>query len=475
MVSEKFRHQLRQEAEQWRAEGLINAELYRQLEERYQLDSLEMAARNRFIGIFMGLGGILLGLGAIAFVAANWQVWSRDFRVMLLLSVFIGVNAAGFYLWRIAPLSRAKINTEIPSQSGWQQRLGQGLLLLGAILLGTNMALMAQMFHIGGSLYELYFVWGLGVLAMAYSLRLTSLGVLAIILIGWGYWLGVFDWNSKQDISWLQGLIQHAPLAGSLLFIPLAYWCRSRAIFVLGAIAVIFTLLTSIGQVLDIAPGFLWAIAFALPPALLWGYDDRNFPTLRRRMFQPIARGLALAFLSIFFYFSSFNWWSDSPIQPVEIAELLSWPTRIDIIFLGALAIWEWLSLARREKKDRARSSAILSADAIAGFIAIATLTPIWHLSVHPIPELAVYIFNVLLFFLAACLIREGLSLGSRLSFWGGMLLLTLQILSRTIEYDTDLILKALAFFACGIAVIAAGLWFERYSSGLKPSKENSL
>lgn len=475
MVSEKFRYQLRQEVEQWRAEGLIDAELYRQLEERYQFDNLEIAARNRFIGIFMGLGGILLGLGAIAFVAANWQVWSREFRVMLLLSVFIGVNAAGFYLWRIAPVSKAKINTEIPSQSGWQQRLGEGLLLLGAILLGANMALMAQMFHIGGSLFELYLIWGLGVLAMAYSLRLTSLGVMAILLMGCGYLLSVFDWTSILD-SWGQILIQHAPLAASLLFIPLAYWCRSRIIFAMGANAVIFPLLTSISQGWNIAPGFCLASAYTLPPALLWGYDDRNFPTfLCSRLFQPLARSLALIFLSILFYFSSFNLWSYFPSQTVEISKLLSWPQMIDIIILGALAIWEWLALARREKKNKASSSNILNSNTVAILIAIATLTSIFHMSIHPIPEVTVFIFNVLLFFLATALIREGLTITNRSFFWGGMLLLTLQILSRTIEYNTALILKALAFFACGIAVIAAGLWFERYSSSLKPSKENSL
>ncbi|NEN98405.1 MAG: DUF2157 domain-containing protein, partial [Moorea sp. SIO3I7] len=36
MPSDKFRHQLRQEAQQWQTEGLIDAGLYAQLAERYQ-------------------------------------------------------------------------------------------------------------------------------------------------------------------------------------------------------------------------------------------------------------------------------------------------------------------------------------------------------------------------------------------------------------------------------------------------------
>ena len=31
-------------------------------------------------------------------------------------------------------------------------------------------------------------------------------------------------------------------------------------------------------------------------------------------------------------------------------------------------------------------------------------------------------------------------------------------------EYDTDLLLKAAVLAACGVAVIAAGLWFEKSS-----------
>jgi hypothetical protein len=42
------------------------------------------------------------------------------------------------------------------------------------------------------------------------------------------------------------------------------------------------------------------------------------------------------------------------------------------------------------------------------------------------------------------------------------MLLLTLQIISRMWEYDTDLIFKSFVFAMCGVGIISAGLWFER-------------
>ncbi|MEY2856499.1 MAG: hypothetical protein RLZZ74_808, partial [Cyanobacteriota bacterium] len=133
MASEKFRYQLRQEARQWQEEGIISPEVYQQLADRYQLQQLDSASRDRFIIIVLGLGFILLGLGVITFVAANWQVWSRPIKVLLLLGLLIGTNWGGFYLGR--------------SANQRQSRLGQGLLLLGALTFGANLGLMSQMFH----------------------------------------------------------------------------------------------------------------------------------------------------------------------------------------------------------------------------------------------------------------------------------------------------------------------------------------
>ncbi len=113
MVSDKFRHQLRQEIQKWEAEGLITAQLSAQLALRYEFRDLERTARNRFVMILVGLGSILLGLAVITFVAANWQVWPRELKVVLLMSLFAGANIAGFYLWR-------------DPAEGWRSRLGKG-------------------------------------------------------------------------------------------------------------------------------------------------------------------------------------------------------------------------------------------------------------------------------------------------------------------------------------------------------------
>jgi len=456
MVSDKFRYLLRQEAEKWQAEGLIDESQYELLSQRYQFNRLDTSARNRFIVILIGLGSLLLGLAVITFVAANWQYWSRELRVLLLLSVFVGVNVSGFYLWRY-------------SNEQWQNRLGRGLLLLGALILGANMALMAQMFHQSGSPAGLYIVWGIGVLAMAYSLRLTLLGILSTLLIGIGYWWGVFQLSGIEDFSWLKLVLQNMPLLASFMFIPLAYWCRSRWLFAIGAIAVITSLqvtLTEIQLPVKFLQSLITISLFVMPPALLWGYDD-NFWQFRltndsqNNQFQVIARNLALVFLAILYYLFSFQFvWNSNYSITANNFTFNNISPLINVVILGLFTTWEWLRLGQRID----RNSAV-----VAGAIIITGITVFFHLNFAPIPIFAIFIFNAVLFLLAAGLIREALATGERRRFWGGILLLTLQISSRMLEYDTNLLFKAFVLFLCGVGIIAAGLWFERYLRNFNP------
>ncbi len=482
MVPEKFRRQLRQEAEKWWTDGLIDAGLYEQLAERYQFQSLERDASHRFIAILMGLGSVLLGLAAITFVAANWQVWSRPVKVGLLLSLLIGVNAAGFYLWRR------------PASVKGQQRLGQGLLLLGALLLGANMALMSQMFHQSGNAYELFLVWGFGVLVMAYSLRLTSLGVLAWVLLAIGYWTGWLSRTMGQEACLWQLLVQHMPIAASLLLIPLAYWCRSQVLFVLGALTVTMALfwnLLSAPDQVSLPFGWLAAIACTLPPALLWGYTRQIWQPAPRRNaarreavrqetirqetirqegavrlaadpFQPTARHLALWWLSFLFYGLAFRIWWNLSDMTTPIAQSWNSFSFIDVILLAVVTGLGWLQLRYDFRRGRWLQDRSLHTGTIAVFLVLTAGLLIWNFDVGRLDGMGVFLANVLLFLLAIGLVRDGLALGSRNWFWGGMVLLVVGIMSRMLEYNTGLLLKSIVFALCGVGIIGAGLWFER-------------
>jgi uncharacterized membrane protein len=456
MASDKFRRQLRQEAEQWRQEGMIDATQWQQLAERYQFDRLDIAARDRFILVVIGLGSVLLGLSVITFVAANWQAIPREAKLLLLMSVFVTVNAAGFYLWQ-QPIDR------------WQHRIGHGLLILGALILGANLALTGQMFHISGSTTDLLIIWGLAVLGMAYGLRLTSLGVLAIGLTGLGYWIGTGGWWDNPASDSVRLVMDQMPLVAGLAFVPLAYGCRSRWIFGLGAIAVATSLYVVTAKIAENFASFfsfgIWlALCFLLPSALLWSYDDRVWQRISPRfqvdpLFREIAKGLALLGLACVLYLLSFHyfWQEISPDQQrgIDLWRFFS-PS---LVFYIGLTVAQWIELARRRTGwglSQTDGMMLLMLGTVAALV-------IWHWSLGSIMEIATFLANVLLFLLAIAFMRDGLARGERRLFWSGLVLVALQILSRLLEYDTALLLKSLAFLLCGIGVIGVGLWFERY------------
>lgn len=68
---------------------------------------------------------------------------------------------------------------------------------------------------------------------------------------------------------------------------------------------------------------------------------------------------------------------------------------------------------------------------------------------------------------------RDGLADGQRRIFWSGLALVTLQILSRLLEYETALLLKSVVFLLCGVGVMVIGLWFERYVRTLRIASED--
>jgi uncharacterized membrane protein len=379
----------------------------------------------------------------ITFVAANWQVWSRPIKVFILLSVFIISNSGGFYLWRSPTSDRAK--------------LGRGLLLLGALSIGANIGLMSQMFHQTGSPYLLYLIWGLAVSLMAYGLRMTSLGILAIILIAIGYCLGVINllgWGGEI----FGGELQQMPLIAVVLFLPLAYYCRSRWLFSLTVILTGFALAINLGQYAQISDSIIQTFALiglaVLVPACFWAYrDNLLFPNIElSHKFESFSRKFAVFYLACVLYWGSFNAiWnsSNSPEQVNNNLENLS--LVIAPLIFGLFSVWAWWKLGQRQQEfpwrlDRDSAAIGFLLAIICGLIG-------WH-DVSDLGITGTILFNLMLFLLGMGLIRQSVNMGQRLSFWSGILLFSLQLLSRMFEYNTALVFKAIVLFICGSIII---------------------
>jgi uncharacterized membrane protein len=171
-----FHRKLQEETEVWLRENIITPEQREKILARYQRlkEADEKAGPGRLVTTITILGSILIGVGVILFMAANWSEIPRWGKLGIIFSSMLGSYGLGYYL-RYGRESFPKA--------------GAALILLGSIIFGAGIFLIAQIYHISVHYPNGPLMWGLGVLPLAYLLGFRTILTLAIIdlLI----WLGM--------------------------------------------------------------------------------------------------------------------------------------------------------------------------------------------------------------------------------------------------------------------------------------------
>ncbi len=472
----EFRKRLREEAEQWQQAGWIDTQFYEQLAMRYRFAHLEAEASHWLTGILLTVGGVLLGLAGIALVAAHWQVWSRLVKLGMLVGFWVSVNGMGYYLWRSPSTQAPHLPHQprtFPLRSLGRQRMGEGLLIGGALALGANLLLLGQMIDSGGLRSGLFLTWGLGIVPMAYMLRLESLGVLALLLLVGGYGFHMLE-NVGQTTGVLHLLAVHFPLVVALGFTPLAYRCRSKAVFTTGAVACLISLGWTLAPLMGVGSmggAVTMVLAVVLPPALLWSFGQgawqwspTHHPALTQSdPFREQARGVALYFLAGALYLTSFyefwQWPGPSANLPFALHHLWRW---LDLAFFSLVTILGWQQVRRELQRSEIGQPRLITSLTMAVMLSIMSGLLYCHWAWLPLAGFGPVGMNILLFLLAIAFLRDGLVLGQRHLFGGGLILLGVGILSRTLEYKSPILLQAMVLLICGTGLIGMGHWFER-------------
>lgn len=151
------------ELDAWVREGLISQEQRQRIQSRYG----GQEAFTRLSSSILILGAILIGLGIILFIASNWQVLGRVAKVGIISAAIVTFNAIG-YRWRERP--------------GASPRVGEAFLLLGAIVYGAGIWLVAQIFQFPYNHADSVLAWIVGMLPVVWVMRAWSVLVLVSIL-----------------------------------------------------------------------------------------------------------------------------------------------------------------------------------------------------------------------------------------------------------------------------------------------------
>jgi uncharacterized membrane protein len=423
-----FRRHLKNHLPLLQADGLITPDQARDISQRFRLNDLAAESTRTLLMAIYIIGAFLIGIGVISFVAAHWTAIPRQVKVALLFAAMIASHFAGFYLWKM---------------TGKSPRLGHALTILGTLIFGASIGLMAQIFHIRGSATGLFGPWAIGAIVMAYALGSTPNAVIAIVTS--------FIWFTGR-VTWGQLTYWYYPFAAAALFLPYCYWRKSTFAFTLTLLAV------ALGTILacfDVAGNKFFCmciIAIGLLYAC-WGLiaiGGTNF-----KSFGSPAIFLGYLAVSISVYLCSFLEVAEETLYSHNAYPRDSLPQVLPA--LAALVIGMLLvTPAILRSRHNAALTKVFSAVMVTfGLYLIGSISG----SQFIFAGLA----NIAFLTLAVVLIWIARDLEDRRLFWSGIIMVALMVVSRSFEYETGLIIKAVAFTAGGVAVIVAGVVFEKF------------
>src|SRR6266850_6491048 len=172
MLDRAYRQRLEADLARWEADGVITPAALAAI--RIALPPLAPGIN---IAVVVAIvGGLLIAAAFLAFVAAHWIEIARLLRLAILFAGILTAHGLG----------------------AWFARAGQSVLAdlcasVGAIIFGAAIALVGQMYHLGGDFAGGMLLWAIGALATA---ALTgSRGALAVALAAGSIWstMRVFD------------------------------------------------------------------------------------------------------------------------------------------------------------------------------------------------------------------------------------------------------------------------------------------
>lgn len=160
---------MRGEIAAWRAEGVIGEELADELSRRYLAAPARLSWGAIIAGVF---GALLVGLGIIALLAANWDCFGRGARAVIALAPVVGSGA----------LAAVAVRKGWRAMSFWEP-LG----VFWCLATGAATCLIAQTYQLGGSVPSLVLLVALLMLPIVWLTRTVVVTALwPIWAIAWG-------------------------------------------------------------------------------------------------------------------------------------------------------------------------------------------------------------------------------------------------------------------------------------------------
>lgn len=441
MTSSKVKWLIR-EVDAWEREGVVDTATATRLRTRYALAVANETPWGRII--FGSLGALLVGLGIIALLAANWSDLGRPVRTII----------------AFMPLCTCAVLYVAGYRRGWSSRAFlEPLGLFWGLAIGVGVALIGQTYHLPQDAKAFTLVWTLLLIPVCYATR--ALAPVA------GYFAGLLTWVSMSQLAGGVGL-WYWPLAA--IIVPLIYSVRCepnaevRSTWMLWTAALCCT--AALGITLEKSLPGLWMIvytgAFA---ALLLGGEVRDSD--ERGWWHNPLRTLGGGGLAVVLYLLIFRWpWKEIGWNYWRTdAFCHRWATFFDFSLAIALPVTAAFLLVlafRRVPRRNWHGVPLLPAWALWGVAPFMTAIAYALAAYGGNDQLSALLMTFYLAGLGLATLGEGLAKRRPGTINVGVLVLLAVIIGRFFSSDASFTAKGVVFIICGVVFLGANLVVSR-------------
>ena len=459
MNNKQFYQKLQEKLPYWQAQGWLNKVSAQNILDDSLLDANQSAPglseadlaekklkngtdnKSHKLSLILGVMGVmLLSAGAISFFAANWQGMSKLFKLSLLFSSMTAAYLAS--AWALS-------GHRYPA-------LGQSLLLLGVLLFGNNIMLIAQIYHIDSHYPNGILLWATGALITSIIMRLETVLVATVVLALLWSGIEIFDfkeihwpWLIFWSVSVFISIRQRFYLATHVIILSLFFWL----LFSFNN----FTRYASEGCIVQIYL-LLGLVIYMLARTIKSGQYGRYF-------LENLSR-YAFVFSLIFLYVLSFPGLDLYPsLSHTNASE--SSKAQLSWLIINLALMLSVIMFSLRHLKQSRKPVPIYKWLGILWLVilfATLLLNIYWYQDAffQWKGNFTVIMVNLLLFLLVIGLIYSGLAEHRLFYVNTAFVIFTITLISRYFDTFWSLLDRSLFFVIGGLLLIIGGFWLEK-------------
>ncbi|MGE5396177.1 MAG: DUF2157 domain-containing protein [Chitinophagales bacterium] len=407
----------------WESEKIITPEQSRILAEKYR------ASQTWTNYLFPVLGSLLVGIGIILFFASNWEALPIWFKLGLIFAALIVSHLFGYHF-------------RYKSQQPW---LGSGLLLLGGILFGAAIFLIAQIYNISSGSPVPVLCWGIGVLLETLVLKEKPLLILSGLLLS--VWAFMQLSSYQNTVPWLYFVFT------LLIMVPLSYRIDSIVgLFISVVGTIIVTVVSAANLGLD-SPVPLFILATALSSAcFIRGQDSTD-----RMAGTYYILGLLFT-LGCLFALTFHDLYDKTIFSSSDLSVIMLHPRIVLAVLL--LAVLASIGLISHRPRFREALNSLGLIWLINFILLIFVLIPI-NRSVITDPIMPI-VMNLVLFFSVIFILWLGNKHQNRFVLNSGLVFFYLQVISRYFDFAYSYMDRSIFFIVGGVLLVILGIILNR-------------